>query len=150
MKQCYDWDDNLLSFTDINDNAFYLKLKGNKTIVSGKSATGKSLLCDILKNYTDDNNTGLKPYNADNIFIANKDNRDKISAQKKKLIIIDRAEFILTREIIDTINRDRGINRYLIFLRKPLGIELSPNHFAVLKKEGNQITLEYEFDVKGW
>ena len=119
MQQCYDWQSNVLKFTDVNGNKYNLKFRGNKTIVHGDSATGKSLLCTMLKSYiNDNNNASFKPYNADNIFIVSKDNKDKLSLQKGKLIIIDRAELILDEQMVEIINADRGYNRYLIFLRK--------------------------------
>ena len=69
MQQCYDWQSNVLKFTDVNGNKYNLKFRGNKTIVHGDSATGKSLLCTMLKSYiNDNNNASFKPYNADNIF----------------------------------------------------------------------------------
>lgn len=49
MQQCYDWQSNVLKFTDVNGNKYNLKFRGNKTIVHGDSATGKSLLCTMLK-----------------------------------------------------------------------------------------------------
>ena len=134
MQQCYDWQSNVLKFTDVNGNKYNLKFRGNKTIVHGDSATGKSLLCTMLKSYiNDNNNASFKPYNADNIFIVSKDNKDKLPLQKGKLIIID-----------------RGDNRYLIFLRKPMGIELSPNYFGTLCKKDGELQLEYECYIRGW
>ena len=119
MQQCYDWQSNVLKFTDVNGNKYNLKFRGNKTIVHGDSATGKSLLCTMLKSYiNDNNNASFKPYNADNIFIVSKDNKDKLSLQKGKLIIIDRAELILDEQMVEIINADRGYNRYLIFFCK--------------------------------
>ena len=150
MKKCYDWEKNILEFEDVNGNRYFLKFKGNKTIVQGESASGKTLICSMLKDYIDDNNIDLKPYDAGNIFMLSKDNIDKIEKQINKLIIIDRAEFILNKETIDFINQDRGINRYLIFLRKPMGIELSPNHFAILTKHEDVINLTYEYNELGW
>lgn len=149
MENCYSWESNRLKFADKNGNKFNLKFKGNKTIVSGDSATGKTLICTLLNNISKDKNKSLKPYSADNVFILSDDNVEKLVNQKNKLIIVDRAEFILTDKIVDFINADRE-NRYLLFLRKAMGIELSPNHFAELKKNDNEIVLEYAFDIEGW
>ena len=102
----------------------------------------------MLKSYiNDNNNASFKPYNADNIFIVSKDNKDKLSLQKGKLIIIDRAELILDEQMVEIINADRGYNRYLIFLRKPMGIELSPNYFGTLCKKDGELQLEYELSL---
>lgn len=103
----------------------------------GDSATGKSLLCTMLKSYiNDNNNASFKPYNADNIFIVSKDNKDKLSLQKGKLIIIDRAELILDEQMVEIINADRGYNRYLIFLRKPYGNRVVTELFRDVVQEG--------------
>lgn len=149
MESCYNWERNILNFADKNGNRFNLKFKGNKTIVSGDSATGKTLICTLLNNISKDKNRSLKPYSADNVFILSEDNVEKLEYQENKLIIIDRAEFLLTDKIVDFINVDRE-NRYLLFLRKAMGIDLSPNHFAELKKKDKEIILEYAFDIEGW
>ena len=46
MQQCYDWQSNVLKFTDVNGNKYNLKFRGNKTIVHGDSATG-NLYCAL-------------------------------------------------------------------------------------------------------
>ena len=68
MKQCFDWNNNILHIVDLNDNIFYLNLKGLKTIVTGKSATGKSLLCSVIREIQKDKNIAGKKYDASNIF----------------------------------------------------------------------------------
>ena len=136
MQQCYDWQSNVLKFTDVNGNKYNLKFRGNKTIVHGDSATGKSLLCTMLKSYiNDNNNASFKPYNADNIFIVSKDNKDKLSLQKGKLIIIDRAELILDEQMVEIINADRGDNRPDIF-KKTYGNRVVTELFRDVVQEG--------------
>ncbi len=149
MKQCYNWENNILDFIDINSNRYLLSFKGNKTVVQGKSGTGKTLICTMLTNIIDDDNVILRPYSADNIFIASKKDVDKVFEQSKKLIIIDRAEFILNQQLVTFINQDR-INRYLIFSRKPIGLAVSPNYFATLYNNNGCLQLNYEFDEVGW
>lgn len=149
MRQCYDWNSNILDFMDIKGNKYNLELKGNKTIVLGESATGKTMICKILQGYSKDRND-VKPYATDNIFIMSDENKDKLRIQKNKLVIIDRAEFLLDDEAVNFINADRGYNRYLIFARKPIGLEVSPNYFAELVREEDMFKLTYQFDIKGW
>ena len=149
MKNCYDWNNNLIDFIDTNSTRYSLKLRGNKTIIMGASASGKSLLCTRLHDIIMDRNTGLKPYEANNVFVVNEDNINKLKSIKNKLIIIDRADLLLNKNMIDYINHDSN-NRYLIFARKPLGINLSPNYFGRLIKNDNTIEIEYEFNEKGW
>jgi hypothetical protein len=145
-KQIYNWESNIIDFVDVNENKFYFQLKGNKTIISGMSASGKTLLCTRIKQIIDDRNISMKPYNADNVFVVTQDNIEKIYKQQNKLIIMDRADLLITDRLVKHINSDFS-NRYLLFLRKPVGIELSPNHFAELyKDDDNSLKLKYDFD----
>lgn len=150
MKQCFDWNNNRLNIVDLNDNIFDLNFKGLKTIVTGKSATGKSLLCSVIMEIQKDKNIVGKRYDASNVFLVNEDNLYKIKDKKNKLIIIDRADIILDSEAINMINNDWGYNKYLIFSRKPLGVDLSPNYFAVLEEKDKVFRLNYLFNIKGW
>lgn len=118
--------------------------------MTGKSATGKSLLCSVIREIQKDKNIAGKKYDASNIFLIDEDNLHNIDDKKDKLIIIDRADIILDSEAIHMINNDWGYNKYLIFSRKPLGIDLSPNYFAVLEEKDKAFSLNYLFDVKGW
>lgn len=150
MQECYNWETNTLDFKDLNDIRYHFKFKGIKTIVGGETATGKTLICNKLLDIIHDDNIGMKPYNASNIFILTRDNRELLHEQRKKLVIVDRAEMILSDSEIDFINADTSINRYLIFARAPLGIDLSPNYFAEIVHNGTVIEISYLFDERGW
>ncbi len=149
MQQSYDWNNNIIQFEDKYCNKFNLQLRGKITIVTGDSASGKTLLCNKLKSIKHDKNLSKQIYRADNIFLVNDDNIDALINQKKKLIIIDRAEQILTSDIVDSINQDKD-NRFLIFTRKPIGIIATPNHFAEMQLINGELTLQYKFNVRGW
>ncbi|SES28768.1 hypothetical protein SAMN04487884_12711 [Butyrivibrio fibrisolvens] len=150
MKSCYDWDKNEIDFKLPGMKYKYaLKFKGRKTIVSGKSATGKTMLCNTLKEILDYQGTAAKDYDASNVFVLNTDNKDRLREQSKKLIIIDRGELQIDDEIKDFINRDRK-NRYLLFLRQPKGINLSPNYFADMEQQKGAIVLSYRYNEQGW
>lgn len=150
MKQCFDWNNNILNISDLNDNVFNLKFKGLKTIVTGKSATGKSLLCSIIREIQNDKNIVGKKYDASNLFLVTEENMYNIKNIQGKLIIIDRADIILDSEVINMINNDWGYNKYLIFSRRPLGIDLSPNYFAELEEKDKVFSLKYMFNKKEW
>lgn len=145
----YNWDENRICFTDKYDNKFNIELRGQITIINGDSASGKTLLCSKIRDMQKDKNKLMQKYNSDNIFIFNEDNKDKLSQQRHKLVIIDRADILLSDKEEDIIDNDR-YNRYLIFVRRPLNIEVSPNHLADLVRHGNEITAQYEFNVRGW
>lgn len=156
MIQCYDWEENTLKLETSTGFKFNLKIKGKKTIVQGESATGKTMLCNTISQLQKSlNSKELSRYDFDNILIINQNNIEEIRTANHKLIIIDRADLILrlNEPIIEFINSDRSEkNRYLIFSRVPLGIELSPNYFAdmIVNEEDREITLHYKFNVKGW
>lgn len=149
MRQVYNWENNTIHFKDKNENVFHIQLRGRITIVTGDSATGKTLLCSRLNSVKHDRNINAQRYKADNVFILNEDNIDKLKSQRNKLIIIDRAEILLDDDMVLYINEDPG-NRYLIFARKPIGIEATPNHFAEMQFVDGEIILHFEFDVEGW
>lgn len=147
MKEIYNMEKNLIDFKDVNDNKFYIQLKGKKTIVGGETATGKTLLVNSIKMLIDNKNIGMTDYIANNVFEVTSDNLDKLSKQKDKLIVIDRADIILDKDTIKIINED-DYNTYLIFARAPIGIYLSPNYFANLVNNNGTIELKYRFNER--
>lgn len=148
MQQVYDWDTNKISFISSGDLKFDLELRGEKNIVSGTSASGKTLLCNIIAGIKGDLNS-VKQYEATNIYLANQNSLEGIRAQENKLIIMDRADLLLDAGMVDFINHDYK-NRYLLFLRKPMGLEITPNHFAEMVFSDDTFKLRYLFSVGGW
>lgn len=151
MEKCFDWDSGLHLKCN-EDLEFKLWFKGFKTIIAGDSGTGKSLLCSRIKELQEFNLNPewMRKYDVDNIIIFDKTKLNTIKNIKEHLIIIDRADLILDTESIDWINYDCGYNKYLIFSRKPLGINLSPNYFGEFININGVIQIKYEFDVRGW
>ncbi len=148
--KCYDWKKNILSFKDKYDNIFYLELRGDKQVICGDSGSGKTLLCNKLMQSSRDRNKKYRLYDTDNIMLVTQDNVDRISAQYRKLIIVDRADILLQAQDIDRINLDHGKNRYLLMSRYLPGLELSPNYYAHLIEKDKRFTLEYLFSIGGW
>ena len=149
MKKVYDWETNRIEFDDKDGNIYNLQLRGNVNIVVGDSASGKTLLCNKIMNIARDKNIVARKYSADGMFVVNEDNVDKLKENNHTLILIDRAEQILDDDLVDYINRDIS-NRYLIFTRKSLGIEITPNHFAEMREHDREFRLEYRYNVGGW
>ena len=148
MIKVYDWDKNILEIDDKYNNHYYLELRGNKNIVKGCSGVGKTYLCDRIRKLKNSVNENSK-YDVSNIIVLNKDNKEKLREFKNQLIIIDNAELLLSESDIEQINVDDN-NRYLIFARVPIGIEVSPNHQADFLTKHNTTYMEYRFHVKGW
>lgn len=141
MLNVYNWETNTIDLTDKYNNHYNLKLRGNKNIVKGSSGTGKSYLYNMILKIKQRMDKTSK-YCADNIFLVSLDNKDKLDKLNHKLIIIDKAELLLDEKDINIINTDDN-NRYLIFSRDPLGIEVSPNHQADMVNENGTTTLRY-------
>lgn len=148
MKQMYEWSSNIIKFSDKYKNEFELELRGRITVIYGASATGKTLVCNRIKQIQNDDNIGAATYVADNILLVERSNKDKVYETKQKLIVIDKAERLLDDKLIEHINQD-GSNRYLLMLRKPVGIDATPNHYGVLSRERNKVMIEYKYNIGG-
>lgn len=149
MIECYDWEDNRIYLKDTYNNIFDIKLRGDKVIVRGNSGTGKTLLYNAI-DVIQRNKNKMSKYAASNIILINEQNIRNIKDYENKLIIIDRGDIIINEEVTDVINSDFGTNRYLVFVRKYVGIELSPNYYANMVNDKKTLRLNYLFNVKGW
>lgn len=147
MINAYDFKENILEIRDKNNNHYRLELRGNKNLIKGNSGTGKTYLYDLIESIKKKKTESV--YNVDNIITLSTLNLSQLREFEDKLIIIDRAEYILDSADIEYINSDTD-NRYLIFARVPLGIELSPNHQADLIEQDGVTMMKYRFNVRGW
>ena len=140
MADAYNHETNILEIKDKYGNHYRLELKGNKNIVKGDSGTGKTYLSDLIESIK--KKEIQSDYNVDNIIILNALNVSKLKTFNNKLIIIDRAEFLLDSQAVLYINSDMD-NRYLIFSRVPLVLYLSPNHQAAFDMQGDMTFMSY-------
>lgn len=143
----YDYNSNILDIKDKYHNHYRLQLRGNRTLIKGSSGTGKTHIFNLIDSIK--NNNTQSDYNVDNIETINKSNIKQLKDFNNKLIIIDKAEDILDTDDILYINGDTS-NRYLIFSRVALGIDLSPNHQGDFKTTNGITEIVYRFSVKGW
>ena len=148
----YDYDTNVLSV--VTDNISYnFVLRRNVVQIKGDSATGKSLLVNIITSYKERDRLNKKNY-AGNIFIV-KELSDILELQtkcdfKKCLIIVDNAEFLLSEEgAVDFIRNDL-YNQYIVMSRVTCGVCNSPNNYATIEKIGDTLQLKYMISQKGW
>lgn len=143
----YNYESNILDIKDKYNNHYILQLRGNKTLIKGSSGTGKTYVYDMIEAIK--KKKLQSDYSVENIVPISELNIEQLSKYKDKLIIIDRAEFILKEEDILHINSDTS-NRYLIFSHVALGLDLSPNHQGDLITENGITKIQYRFNVKGW
>lgn len=109
------------------------------TLVGGDSATGKTVLYEILEDLrlTDE-------YNAIKLFNYKSDDFFKSLEQCRNcFIVIDNADILINDEIRKFINFECS-NQYMLFLRNCDGLNVSDKSFKVLKLEQDRITLEEE------
>lgn len=109
------------------------------TLVGGDSATGKTVLYEMLEDLrlTDD-------YKAIKLFNYKSDNLlESIKQCKGNFIVMDNADILVDDDIRKFINFEFS-NQYMLFLRNCDGLNVSDKSFKVLKFEQNRITLEEE------
>ena len=109
------------------------------TLVGGDSATGKTVLYEMLEDLrlTDE-------YKAIKLFNYKTDNLSESMKQcKDKFIVMDNADILVDDDVRKFINFEFS-NQYMLFLRNCDGLNVSNKSFKVLKLEQNRITLEEE------
>lgn len=121
-----------------------------RTVIKGDSGSGKTYLVELIQDRQRAERENDEESTMPNVtVITNKEAVDTIRKVKRHLIIIDRADYILNEDAVKYINSDCN-NIYLIYSRKQIGLEISPNYVGKLKRIGNIITLEYEYSIGGW
>ena len=109
------------------------------TLVGGDSATGKTVLYEMLGDLklTDE-------YKAIKLFNYKSDNLlESIKQCKDNFIVIDNADILVNDDVRKFINFEFS-NQYMMFLRNCDGLNVSDKSFKVLKLDRNMITLEEE------
>lgn len=149
MENGFDFESGCL-FGEFGRVKFDLQLRGKKVQVLGDSATGKTMIANILKNDSQSgkfNNIMEYP----NVHVIDSTfKREILEGYSSSLILIDRGDLILTPDIVLFIRTDRR-NKYLIFARCALGLGISPNYFGHLKLNGDGfLRIEYMCSERGW
>lgn len=132
--------------------SYNLELRRNKIQIIGNSATGKSMLIDLVQIYKQmdlANNTSC----AKNVYVVSEYRELKYAVDnlKKCLIIIDNAELLFdsSKDSIDMARWDEK-NQYIIISRVAYGLGISPNNYATLFNDNGVLKLSYLYNQKGW
>lgn len=138
---------------------FDLQLHDNITLLSGDSATGKSLIYQLLESNFLRDKARLLDTDFTKVLLINYKNfmqdssiLNTIYTVKDYLIFIDNADIVLDNNIkvSDYISRDKE-NTYIIAARGFTGIRTSPTNCATLQLNNNVISLKYETTgVSSW
>ena len=109
------------------------------TLVGGDSATGKTVLYEMLEDLrlTDDYKA-IKLFNYKSDYLL-----ESIKQCKGNFIVMDNADILVDDDVRKFINFEFS-NQYMLFLRNCDGLNVSDKSFKVLKFEQNRITLEEE------
>ena len=141
---------------NFHSNKFRIELRGRITQIDGNSGSGKTLLCNVLRNIKSDikyNHSDYDSYFNDIVVFNYKENfegtEDLIGLQDK-LIVIDRADMLdFDNSLARYIASDRN-NCYLILARGFINVGISPNYICELKDTDGVISTFYDFSEKGW
>lgn len=95
---------------------FDIQLRGRINVVIGAAATGKTYMCNLVRNGN--------PHPDVVVFERGVDSARDLTSLSDKLIIIDRAD-MLSGEVVEHISQDLD-NTYLIMARVPLGLGITP------------------------
>lgn len=111
-------------------------------MVRGDSATGKTYLYQILEDIR-----MMPEYNAIRLFnYKTEEFHENLKRCRDNFIVIDNGDILLDADDRRFINFETS-NQYLLFLRNCDGLNLSPDSFMILEKQGNQISLKRELVI---
>ena len=124
-----------------------LELRGNVTIVKGDSGTGKTLMCQVVKqmiSYGDKDKIVFDDKNVSSVSVA------VLQTYKNKLILFDDADITLRGELLKYVLSDKN-NYYILFRRDNYDVHLSPNYYAEIVLGNDRVRrLKYTWEKVGW
>ncbi len=142
----YDYERNYLEVKTDDIFDFDLELRAPITLIRGESATGKSLLVNLIEQIKQARK--INHQITDKVLIFTKD-RVIDFEDEKQLVIIDRGDFCLTENICEKIRKCRK-TRFLIMARGNYDLGLTPNYVADLVQENGIVKLQFEFSERLW
>lgn len=128
-----------------------LELRGHITIITGDSATGKTLLINRIQELqVDERLNNFKHLDVDREIKILGIESEITSIVNGCFYIIDNADLVLDTTLRDDIMRNRFDSRFLIFGRSDYNLGLSPNYFGEFYNDSGVIKVHYDFSSKGW
>lgn len=150
--KAYNYDENKLTLKIKSGVVFDLQLRGNITLIRGDSGTGKTLLVKSIEGIIGSGANSvdyLGGVDVSNIITITKSLNGFNFEDDEKLVIMDRADFFLSDEVVERIRGCRKL-RFLIFARGSYDFFISPNQIGVFVDNGNTVSIKYDFSKKGW
>lgn len=138
----------LIGYNDTGADIKYdLELRGNVTIIKGYSGTGKTLLCQVVRQMIRNGDTSKAVF--DSTFTPTV-TISALKGCKDKIIFFDDADIVVKGDLLNYILKDKR-NYYVLFRRNNFDVHLSPNYYAELVKgEDNVRRLRYYWEKVGW
>lgn len=148
VQKVFDFKKKSLDFVTKDGIRFNFNLREHITMLSGDSGVGKSYFVDVLEEKVSNfHNSVISSYDFTSIKIIRESFEvNMLNLFSQALIIIDKADIILTEAHREFIHNDEN-NLYLIIGRNADFLDLTPDCFAVLKQEGQEVFLEYDKGV---
>lgn len=144
MTKAFDYNINKLVYKLKSGWVFDLQLRGNVTVVDGDSGTGKTYLVNELDACKQDS---YPKYDLSDVTLFTRN--FVLPKDIKGLTIIDRGDLLLNPDLCAEINQYQNMH-FLVFLRAPYGLGLSPNYYGEFKRNGSIINIEYAFSEEAW
>lgn len=144
----YDYKNNNLVYRRPNGQLVDLQLRKHIILVRGLSGSGKSMIVDDLIEMKK-LDSSVSGYNLSNVNILSDVTDLGIKKMDNSLIMIDRADMILTDEACEWIRFDTK-NQYIIFARGSYNLGVSPNYIGELVFTNNIFQIMYKFSERGW
>jgi len=134
---------------EVNGYKFDFNLRPPVTVIWGDTSSGKSFFWQMLSMYK------YLPENCEsysNIELLGYNSKiENVLTQTGKLFVIDNADTLLQDKpnVVEHITVDYN-NNYVIMSRCSFNFGVSPNHYATIVEKDKLLTLDYQFNVKGW
>lgn len=139
----YNYDNAMLEFKTSNNIIFNLQLRPRITIVHGDTATGKSFFVNELEQAKISFDE-LKIPDLNNVIIYD---GNKFPEDTKSLVMIDRGDLVVTDTLAKKILKTKNLH-FLIFMRKPISLNLTPNYYGTFVRSDNTVTIDYRFSER--
>lgn len=128
-----------------------LVFRDTKAIIMGESASGKSLIYQLIDDEQNEGSLEAVCYNYKSISKLKQDMETGHLNYSGKLVVFDNADMLFDRvpNIVEEINLNVD-NNYLIFARNAPGLDTSPNMIGTLNFEDNKYTIQYTYPEGMW
>lgn len=142
----FDYQNNRLYFEARHGFIFDLQLRSRITIITGASATGKTLLFDSL--YAIKRGGRFNKFNMEKIHLFTVDNQVEFP-DEECLVIIDRGDIVIDDSVCQKIMDARKAH-FLLFLRSGRNLHVPPSQFGEFVRNDKMIHIQYAWDTDNW